>query len=145
MKRLFEGRSMHSRKVAVYFSLALVLTVTACASQPRPPVASLVQGVESREKRIEILAGECEQEVSYGHIQLCPPHQTCIRDRTHVSATRSVCSTLVQAVMKGEASEALQARKRCLAEADRGKGVGGRETHEARQKELCEAIYRERK
>ena len=128
-------------------SVLSVLLLTACAGQSRPPVESLVTGKESRVERISVLAKECEREVLYGHLQLCPPRNLCAKDFRHKAATRSVCQTLAVAVSSDSTSEIGQARQACLAEATRGKGINNpaRREHAQRQTALCEALYNERR
>jgi hypothetical protein len=128
-------------------SVLSILLLAACAGQSRPPVETLVKGVESRGERISILTKECEKEVLYGHLQTCPPHNVCKKDYAHKAATRSVCETLGSAVTTGSAASVEQAQKMCLVEAARGKGNirSAKEEHAERQKELCNALYNERR
>ena len=126
-------------------SLIICVFVAACTSQPRPSPEALTQGIGSRQERISILGKECEKEVSYGHHQMCPPHQTCVRDRTHVNETRSACSTLARAVT-ARTWDVESAYGRCISEAGKGKSRAeiAKQEHMERQKALCEALYNER-
>lgn len=126
--------------------LIICVFVAACASQPRPSPETLTKGIGSRQERISILGKECEKEVSYGHLQMCPPHQTCVKDRTHVNETRSACSELALAVTAGT-GDVESAYGRCISEASEGKSRAqkAKQVHVTRQKALCEALYNERK
>ena len=127
--------------------LFVSLLVAACAGQPRPSPEVLIRGISFRQERISILSKECAGEVSYGHLQMCAPHRTCVKDRTHVKATRSACSAL--AVDVGEntnKSQIEQSYGKCLFEASQGKSrvAKAKQEHMKRQKDLCGALYNER-
>lgn len=128
-------------------TLLATLLVTSCASQPPPSPEMLVKDVQSRAERISILAKECDGEVYNSHLQSGSPHRMSVRDRTHIVATRNACEALANAIRnKNSISQIDLSYSRCLAEAENVRVRSGLPVkgHVARQKSLCDALYKEK-